>query len=81
MAYSARKNGLRNALFPVIDHVNGGGNTHRKEVGKTVYRWLRKQGYPEGYRVLCDNCNAALGRYGYCPHQQEKGHSVYFNKP
>jgi hypothetical protein len=21
-----------------------------------------------GYRVLCQNCNAALGLYGYCPH-------------
>jgi hypothetical protein len=26
-----------------------------------------------GYRVLCQNCNAARGLYGYCPHQGTGG--------
>lgn len=54
--------------FLVFDHINGGGNKHRKEVGSAGIRtWLRRR--PEGVRVLCDNCNASRGRYGYCPHQ------------
>ncbi len=41
-----------------IDHMNGGGAAHRREVGQGInfYRWLRKHGYPEGYQVLCMNC-------------------------
>jgi hypothetical protein len=42
-----------------IDHINGNGNKHRKELGlgggHHFYRWLLKQGLPEGYRTLCMN--------------------------
>lgn len=41
-----------------IDHVNGGGTKHRKEIkGGNIHHWLIKNGLPEGYRVLCWNCN------------------------
>lgn len=42
-----------------IDHIAGGGTQHRKEVGTgyQFYLWLRDQGYPAGYRVLCPTCN------------------------
>ncbi len=43
-----------------IDHINGGGTKHRRELGRTgdaFYRWLRLNNYPEGYQVLCCNCN------------------------
>lgn len=45
--------------FLTIDHVNGGGNAHRKQVGSgwKFFRWLVNQGFPGGYRVLCWNCN------------------------
>jgi hypothetical protein len=48
--------------FLTVDHVNGGGNQHRKELGTgggpNFYRWLKKQGYPNnGYQLLCFNCN------------------------
>mgnify|MGYP001568273127 CR=1 FL=1 len=36
--------------------------------GSAFYRWLKQQGYPPGIRVLCFNCNCALGLFGYCPH-------------
>jgi hypothetical protein len=39
-----------------IDHINGGGSTHRQSISK-IYFWLRKNSYPSGYRVLCANCN------------------------
>lgn len=51
-----------------IDHINGGGSKHKK-TGKftDLTRWLKKHGFPPGYRVLCHNCNQALGHYGYSP--------------
>lgn len=60
--------------FLVIDHINGGGNKHRKTINKggtAMYRWFNQQKFPPGYRVLCANCNHSLGAYGYCPHQKE----------
>lgn len=62
--------------FLAIDHVNGGGNEHRRSLstnprggaGQTTYRWLRRAGYPPGFQVLCHNCNMARGFYGHCPH-------------
>lgn len=53
--------------FLAIDHIYGGGREHRRQV-KHFYSWLRRNNYPEGFRVLCHNCNFALGKYGYCPH-------------
>lgn len=60
--------------FLSVDHVNGGGSEHRKVglKGATIYRWLKKEGYPEGYQVLCHNCNQAKGFYGECPHQRQR---------
>lgn len=40
--------------------------------GHGLYRWLKKNGYPEGFRVLCMNCNWARGKFGYCPHERER---------
>jgi hypothetical protein len=38
-----------------IDHINGGGTKHRKEV-RALYYWLIKNNFPEGFQVLCMNC-------------------------
>lgn len=63
--------------FLGIDHLQGSGLKHRKEIaqltrrfpgGSHLYDWLIKQGLPDGYRVLCHNCNLAQGFYGACPH-------------
>jgi hypothetical protein len=64
--------GLDEEPFLTIDHVNGDGAAHRRELGSNgyaVYVWLRRHGYPMGFRVLCENCNGAIGRYGWCPHR------------
>jgi hypothetical protein len=47
--------------FLALDHINGGGNKHRKKVGncQLVYQELKRLGFPDGYRVLCHNCNHA----------------------
>lgn len=56
--------------FLGIDHIKGGGRKHTSEIGSgKLYNWLVKHGFPEGFRVLCHNCNQAIGLYGYCPHQ------------
>lgn len=43
-----------------IDHINNGGTKHRKQTGSgtSFYRWLLKNNLPDGYQVLCMNCNA-----------------------
>lgn len=55
--------------FLSIDHINGGGNKHRKDIGHlSICKWLKKNNYPKGFRILCHNCNMAKAFYGYCPH-------------
>jgi hypothetical protein len=56
--------------FLALDHIDGGGHQHRKKLGGGgFWTWLKRNGYPSGFRVLCHNCN--LGRQvngGACPH-------------
>lgn len=57
--------------FLSIDHINGGGTKQKKELGtRSIYAILIKQNLPLGYRVLCHNCNQAMGFYGHCPHNK-----------
>ena len=59
--------------FLTIDHVNGGGLKHRRTIkkkgGTSFYNWLRKSGFPNGFQVLCYNCNCSKGALGECPHE------------
>lgn len=45
-----------------------------KEIGQGIdgiYRWLKDQGFPEGFRVLCHNCNQGReSNGGICPHRE-----------
>lgn len=61
--------------FLALDHINGGGNRHKKQLkeeGISIWYWLQRNNYPSGFRVLCHNCNQSMGAWGYCPHQKEK---------
>jgi hypothetical protein len=62
--------------FLTLDHINGGGNKERKELkikaGTEFYLYVIKNNFPNGYRLLCSNCNCSRGFYGYCPHEKEK---------
>lgn len=63
--------------FLSFDHINGGGRKHaeeRRKLGEPgpLSTWLKKNNFPEGYQVLCHNCNQARGYYGVCPHQRNK---------
>lgn len=74
--YSDSKNvcaccGESHLEFLCIDHIDGGGSKVRRQQGSgSIYWWLRARKYPEGFRVLCHNCNMSLGFYGYCPHKE-----------
>lgn len=54
--------------FLSIDHVDG----HREgpRSGSPLYRWLKRNNFPTGFRVLCMTCNFAFGHFGYCPHHK-----------
>jgi len=51
--------GIDNIDVLTIDHINGNGAKHRKEIKKykDLYSWLRDNNFPDGFRVLCRNCN------------------------
>lgn len=58
--------------FLALDHLDGGGAADRRAAAgqnKHLWRWVKHQGLPAGFRVLCHNCNMAIGFYGHCPHQ------------
>lgn len=52
--------GYENILALQLDHINGDGALFRRQnehaTGKSLCLFLRKKGWPEGYRVLCANC-------------------------
>ena len=65
--------------FMSIDHINGGGGKHRKSLnGERLETWLINNNFPEGYQILCHNCNQAKGHHKICPHELIKvGREVY----
>lgn len=58
--------------FLTIDHPDGGGNKHRKEIGtKNMFYWLKMNKFPKGYQVMCFNCNCGRSiNKGICPHKK-----------
>lgn len=64
--------GEKHKEFFTIDHIDNNGTAHRKSLGIyggfAFYCWLRKNNFPDGYQVLCMNCNLAKGFRGGCPH-------------
>lgn len=61
--------------FLTIDHIVGGGNKHREKIGVTsgtAFRyWLIKNNFPDGFQVLCFNCNCGRSvNNGICPHKE-----------
>ncbi len=73
-AYGGRCNccGEIETIFLTIDHIlpcKGGRNRSHLDLGAGLYKRLRREKYPEGYQLLCFNCNFAKSRLGKCPHQ------------
>lgn len=56
--------------FLTMHHIDNDGASHRKEIKYgSMYEWIKAHDLPLNFRVLCWNCNLALGKYGYCPHE------------
>jgi hypothetical protein len=49
-----------------LDHIHAGGKKHREQVGN-YWSWFIKNDYPEGFQVLCHNCNGMKGTQKECP--------------
>lgn len=66
--------GENHVEFLTIDHIAGNGTKERKQ-HKNFIHWLKKMGFPEGYQVLCSNCNMAKGRNKgkFCPIHHPNG--------
>ena len=61
--------------FLTIDHIENNGKAHRRftKASNNLYWWLKSNGYPLGFQVLCMNCNWYKGKNTnhICVHQLE----------
>lgn len=63
--------------FLTMDHVDNRKKWNHPKgfTGNRIYSWLKKNNYPEGFKVSCFNCNIARAykrNNGICPHQKTK---------
>jgi hypothetical protein len=74
-------------MFLTVDHPNDDGADHRRELGMArdrgqsagshFYMWLKREGFPARFRLLCFNCNSGRHRNGgLCPHQRKRLRAV-----
>lgn len=54
-------------VFLAIDHMPGAS---REGDQRNLTEWIVKNGFPEGFRILCHNCNMAIRFKRICPHQE-----------
>ena len=39
--------------------------------------WILEKDFPEGFQILCKNCNGAKGLYGVCPHETARKEEAF----
>ncbi len=67
--------GESNIKLLTLDHTNGDGSIHRKEIGIKAgvhyCEWLKKNNFPKhvDVKVMCWNCNCAKKNNKECPHK------------
>ena len=65
-------------MFLSLDHVNNDQCEFARKFGRPhtglfLVQWLRDNGYPPGFQVLCHNCNQGKRlNGGVCPHRVNK---------
>ena len=72
--------GENNKSFLTLDHINNNGAAHRRELGggrststDKTWRWLVNNEFPEGFQILCYNCNCGKrDNGGVCPHKAKE---------
>ena len=55
-----------------IDHKKKRTKKEKNLTGKAFYKYLKENNYPEGFQVLCHNCNFVKEQYPKCPHLFDK---------
>jgi len=57
--------------FMTVDHINNDGKEHRinEPSAANIYSYLFRRGFPEGYQILCWNCNSSKNKNGECIHK------------
>ena len=55
-----------------IDHKKKRTKKEKGLTGKSFYKYLKENNYPEGFQVLCHNCNFVKEQYPKCPHLFDK---------
>lgn len=67
--------------FLTIDHINNDGNEQRKKIhpgGSRFYSWIINNNFPDGFQVLCLNCNLGKSHNnGVCIHKELKDDSSW----
>jgi hypothetical protein len=63
--------------FMQMDHIDGSGHKHlqpngKRYKGETLYRWLIENNFPEGFQVLCANCNFFKSNNKQCHHKTKE---------
>ena len=58
--------------FLSIDHINNDGAEHRRKIGTNILADIIHNDFPDGYQILCYNCNFAKEHNRICPHQKSK---------
>ena len=69
-AYGNKCNCCSSTQALQVDHVNGNGRQHRKELGGSstqVYRHITKTNFPPEFQLLCKVCNYAKDTHTSCP--------------
>ena len=69
--------GEQEIRFLTIEHLNGDGHLHRKQIkcrSKAMQILdIKRRGWPSEYTVLCFNCNCAKDKNGdICPHEDAR---------
>lgn len=62
--------GINEPTFLTVDHIDGGGEKHRRNVGEGThfYKWIVKNNFPKSLQLLCANCNTSKMRNRHCIH-------------
>lgn len=77
--------GEPNFAFLTLDHINDDGAAHRRLLkmkgGYSFYLWVKRNGYPKMFQVLCWNCQNGKRIYGICPHQSADSQALQQPSP
>ena len=65
--------------FLALDHIDGRKSMGHKpsHTGIKIYREILKNDFPDGFQILCHNCNTAKFQLGTCPHETRRKEETF----